>query len=253
MHGRKAIGFLPLFSAFVMLATCQLQLNKVGNALDLRVTMPGRTSAGTSSARSLAGGTGVILTITTLAGAQWETSNMLGINGNSVSYTFNLPPSGSYLASAELFGGTGNLISQASTPFTVPVGTSPVTLSVSSGQVTLSYLDEGQSTNISNYSGEGYSQAYFNDSSTPVVFQVTNADSSNTLYPFGSSPVTITDTYNEFVVTSQLPSTPIPPGGSSEFAIECATYNYGIEETVTLRTSDPSNTPFVFQVGASVS
>ena len=245
MRERKEIRFFLLFSAFIMLATCQLQLNKVGNALDLRV-LPGRAAGSTGSAKSLAGGTGVTLTITTLAGAQWETSPVLAINGSSVSYTFGLPPTGSYLASAELFGGSGNLISQASIPFTVPVGTSPVTLSVSSGQVVVSYFQSGPTypaTSMSN-GGNTYS---LDNLGTPTVFQVYNADSSNTLYPFGSSPVTITNNYGDFILSSQLPSTPIPPGGSADFAIELVS-NSGGSETVTLRTSDPSNTPFVFSI-----
>jgi hypothetical protein len=248
MSERKAIGFLLLFSALIMLATCQLQLNKVGNALDLRVRVPARATVVTgSSAPSLAGGTGVTLTITTQAGAQWETSNMLAINGSSVSYTFSLPPTGSYLASAELFGASGSLISQASTPFTVPVGTNPVTLSVSSGTLVLTdSLGTGYPVSQGSY-------VYFSNTGSPqtVQFQVSNGDSSNTLYPYGSSPVTMTNTTGDFVISSQLPSTPIPPGGSSDFAIECVTPTYSIAETVTLRTSDPSNTPFVFQVAIS--
>jgi len=249
MHEQKEFRFLLLFSAFIMLAACQLQLNKAGNALDFRVLAPGRASGSTSNAKSLAGGTGVTLTITTQAGAQWETSPVLAINGSSVSYTFGLPPTGSYLASAELFDGSGNLISQASTPFAVPVQTNPVTLSVQSGQVVVSYLG----TPIYNYNGSYYDLIYFNTGTPPqtIQFSVLN-DGSNTLYPFGSNPVTVTNTSGYFFLTSQLPSTPIPPGGTSYFAIECIDPLSGPgTETVTLRTSDPTNTPFVFQITSS--
>ena len=62
----------------------------------------------------------------------------------------------------------------------------------------------------------------------------------------------MTDTYGEYIISSQLPSTPIPPGGTADFAIEMVN-NSGPSgsETVTLRTSDPSNTPFVFLVNPS--
>ena len=123
MHERKAIRFLLLFSAFMILTTCQFQFNNEGKGLGIRLLVPASVSGGARSAngaKSLAGGTGVTLTITTQAGTQWATSPLLDINGSSVSYSFSLPPTGSYLASAELFGGSGSLISQASTPFSVP-------------------------------------------------------------------------------------------------------------------------------------
>lgn len=253
MHERKAIRFLLLFSAFMILTTCQFQFNNEGKGLGIRLLVPASVSGGarsTNGAKSLAGGTGVTLTITTQAGTQWATSPLLDINGSSVSYSFSLPPTGSYLASAELFGGSGSLISQASTPFSVPVQTNPVTLSVSSGQVVVSYFPAGP-TNPSTAVSQGFTYA-INALGTPIVFQVNNADSSNTLYPFGSSPVTMTDTYGEYIISSQLPSTPIPPGGTADFAIEMVN-NSGPSgsETVTLRTSDPSNTPFVFLVNPS--
>jgi hypothetical protein len=247
MGERKAIGFLLLFFAFIMLATCQLQLNKVANSLDLRVRVPARATSGPTGPTgpvSLASGTGVTLTITNLAGAQLATSNMLAINGSSVSYTFSLA-SGSYLASAELFGGSGNLLSQASTPFAVPVQTNPVTLSVASGQLVVSYVPYGASVPTQLQQNYGYQLSP--PVGTSYVFQVQNVDPSNTLYPFGSSPVTITNNYGDFILSSQLPSTPIPPGGSADFAIELVS-NSGGSETVTLRTSDPSNTPFVFSI-----
>src|SRR5208282_3050577 len=138
MSKRKAIGVFLVFFVSILLTTCELQLNKASNSLTLRILIPGSASGGArntpttaTNAKSLAGGASVQVTILTLAGAPWQSSESIPIGGKtSVDYTFVLPPPGTYQVSASLFDGSGNLLAQASTSFTVPTQTSPVVLTI---------------------------------------------------------------------------------------------------------------------------
>ena len=140
MCERKVIGVSLLFFAFILLTTCQLQLNKAGNGFTLRVLIPGNASDGikstptlASNAKDLSGGTSVTVTIITQTGSTWASSGLISIGGKtSVDYSVVLPPPGVYQVSAQLLDGSGNVISQASTTFTVPSQTNLVVLTMTS-------------------------------------------------------------------------------------------------------------------------
>jgi len=67
---QRAIGIL-LFCAFILLTTCQLQFNKAGNGLALRIVVPASSDGSTSipalgaNGKYLLGGTSVTVMITT--------------------------------------------------------------------------------------------------------------------------------------------------------------------------------------------
>ena len=122
MHERKAIGVFLLFSASIVLTTCQLQFNRsTGNNLALQVL----------NNKSLAGGASVMVTIT--QGATTIAQQTLPINGKtSVDFSFSLSSSGTYQVSAQLLDGSGNVLSQASTTVKIPMGNYPVVLTLAS-------------------------------------------------------------------------------------------------------------------------
>ena len=148
MSKRKAIGVFLLFFVSIILTTCELQSNKAGNSLTLQILIPGSASGAAKSTRTLAtnaksleGGASVQVTILTQAGAPWQSSEPISTVGKtSVDYTFVLPPPGTYQVSASLFDGSGNVLAQASTSFTVPTKTNPVVLTMISNDANLSNM-----------------------------------------------------------------------------------------------------------------
>jgi len=122
------------------LSACQLQLNQ-SKGLFLKVVLPSGISKGaknlaanSAAAKSIAGpsGTCVQVTIMTQSEAPWASSEAIPTNGNSsVSFTFPLPPPGSYMASAELLDASGILLDQTQpASFTVPSQTNPVVMTL---------------------------------------------------------------------------------------------------------------------------
>jgi hypothetical protein len=251
MREWRVIATLLLFSSLVVLTTCELQLNKGGNGLTLRVQVPailsrgaGSTPALATKGKSLSGGSTVTATISTQAGATFASAGPVAINGNtSVDFSFSLPPAGMYQVSAQLLDGSGAILNAASAPLTVPA------TPAQSSSVVLSLVSSGQLSLINSATGLSVSQGSTIDfsSSSPVPFQVTNNDPSKTLY-IGSGALTITNnTPDDFTISTPLPPTPIPPGGSSDFDITLVTA-VTATETVTLTTSDTANSPFTFYV-----
>jgi hypothetical protein len=134
MHERKVIGILVLLSALVLLGTCQLQFNNsAGNSVALQIVLPGNGSGGgkaiLSGARSLAGGTSLAVTMTGATGSQQQS---VSINGQaSIDISFSVS-SGTYQVTAQMFDGSGTILSIASAPLTVPTGNYPFVLTMPS-------------------------------------------------------------------------------------------------------------------------
>jgi hypothetical protein len=106
MRQRRVIGILLLVFTFILLITCQLQLNKSNNALTLRIVVPESASSGAKGAtlatngKSLAGGSNVTVTITQ-GSTTWASPPPVAINGNSsVDVSVVSPPAGTYQLSA---------------------------------------------------------------------------------------------------------------------------------------------------------
>lgn len=258
MRERKVVGILLLFSAFIALTTCQLQFNKAGNALTLQILIPANASRGAenlaTNAKSLAGGTSVTVKITTQAGATWANSGPIAINGKtSVDYTFLMPPSGTYQVSAQLLDGSGNVLSQASTTFTVPTQTNPVVLTISgaSGGIQLAWGTDGVTfgnpitngvTSVA-YPFELYAgvQIYY--------YQITNTSPTEQLRV---GPLTITNNTSSGLFSVNVPPSPaVPPSSTETFEIEASYIGTGTyTETVTLDTSstNPPDQTFTFTV-----
>lgn len=145
-----------LFSALILLTTCELQINKsTRKSVALQIVVPRHISGGGKglssrgiSAKDLAGGTNVIVTITTISppGGATVTSSPIPTDGNpSVTYTSPSLAAGSYQASAQLLDDFQDLLSQVtSASFTVPTQTNPVVLTMPSNLL---------SAAITNYSG----------------------------------------------------------------------------------------------------
>ena len=139
MCERRAIKLLMLLAILILLNTCELQSNKAGNGLALRVNVPAsisahRIAAIATNARDIGGpsGANVQVTILTGTGAPWDSSEPISTSGKtSVDFTFPLPPPGAYQASAQLLDATGTVLDQAGpTSFTVPPQTNPVVLTI---------------------------------------------------------------------------------------------------------------------------
>jgi hypothetical protein len=139
MQARKAIEALLLFSAFMVLTTCQLQFNKsAGNSLALQVKVPGTGSGGArgtpavgANGKDIGGGASLTVTITPPQGATQTLS--APINGkSSIDFSLNLSSSGTYQVTADMHDGSGNLLSTGSTKFSVPMGNYPVVLTLPS-------------------------------------------------------------------------------------------------------------------------
>ncbi len=265
MCERKVIGVSLLFFAFILLTTCQLQLNKAGNGFTLRVLIPGNASDGikstptlASNAKDLSGGTSVTVTIITQTGSTWASSGLISIGGKtSVDYSVVLPPPGVYQVSAQLLDGSGNVISQASTTFTVPSQTNLVVLTMTSAaplgggiQLAWSASISGPFTAITN--GD-YSVPYSNvysDNTWPQIYyyQITNTSSTESL---GVGPATVTNNTGSVFSVNVPPTSPVPPSGTEIFEVQ-AVYEGGntYTETVTLKTTstNPPDQTFTFTV-----
>jgi hypothetical protein len=121
---------------------------------------------------------------------------------------------------------------------------------------TLQMYDYGDGwLNLSNGNTVGLAYLYGpGPASTTLAFRITNTNITEPLYLVGPTPVTITNNTGAYTITS-YPTSPVAPnGGTSDFVIQEAyiatgTYN----ETVTLKTSDPTNPTFTFSVSGSQS
>ena len=123
----KVSGFVLLFSALVGLTTCQLQFNRAGNSVALRVLIPGKLSGMTrgafataSTPRSLAGGASLTVTIMQEGGSSSE-QQMVSLNGQtSIDFSFTVSSSGSYQISALLQDVNAKILAQRTAQVELP-------------------------------------------------------------------------------------------------------------------------------------
>ncbi len=134
MRDRRATRIALLFTALILLTTCQLQFNKSnGNSLDLQVVVPGGASGGGKGApgsKSLSNGTTLALTITPQPGTSGSPQTFSQSIGGKTTVDFSLSLSfGSYQVLAQMIDASGTItLAQAQTNLTVPSGNYPVVL-----------------------------------------------------------------------------------------------------------------------------
>jgi hypothetical protein len=189
MSEREAAISVLLFSAFMVLTTCQLQFNKsTGSSLALQVVIPGTASSGTrgtpavgANGKDIAGGASLAVTITPPQGAAQTLS--APINGKtSVDFSFNLFSSGTYQITAQMLDGSGNLLSTASTQANVPMGNYPVVLTMPSNLLTavLTEVSDGFQY-LPPFNPTTYDYAFFNLNLGAYTLALTTVDSNATL------------------------------------------------------------------------
>ncbi len=195
------VAFLLLF-AFAALTTCQLQINRLSNALTVRVLVPANPAFKAGSMAGVVGKSksivnGSSLTVSIIQeGAASGTEQTITLSGQtSVDFSFPLSATGTYNVSAQMFDAVGDTLSEASTKFNVPTNY-PVVLTMYSslllnavvsdpnGEYVLSY-DDG-STGFSPVVFSGYSTR---PSTVPVTLTLTPVDPKAT--------ITVTDTDTE--------------------------------------------------------
>ena len=196
-----------VFSALILLNTCQFQFNKsTGNNVALRIIVPRHVSGGGkgiptrgTNAKDLAGGTNVIVTITPISppGGVAVTSPPIPTDGNSnVSYTSPSLANGSYQASVQLFDDYQDLLSQVtSAQFTVPTN-NPVVLTMPSNLF---------SAAITNYGGTTYQ---FTTSFDPTIYNYTSVMLDCT-GPFSLALTTVDPSATITVIETDFDSSPV--------------------------------------------
>ena len=138
VHERKVTGTLLLSCALILLTTCQLQFNKNGNGLTLRLLIPQTAAGGTkgvpvlgTDGKSLTNATTVEVTIS--QGSATIAQQTVSIGGKtSVDVTFSLSTSGSYNLKAVMLDAGGDILAQATTNLAIPTGTPLVILPLNS-------------------------------------------------------------------------------------------------------------------------
>lgn len=149
MSSSRAVGALLAFLAVVALNTCEIQFNQ-SKGLVLRIIVPNTSSRGsrniltrTTNARDIAGPSGSNVQVMILSsGATYATSGPIATAGKtSIDVSFVLPPSGSYQALAQLMDSSGNILSEAQTPFQVPSATNPIALTLPSNLYSVAITD----------------------------------------------------------------------------------------------------------------
>ena len=120
-----------LFSAFILLTTCQLQFNKsAGNNLALQIVAPESLPDGgnSSDGKSLTNGTSVTVKISE-EGTAFSTQQSVPIAGQTdVDVSFSLSSSGTYDVSATIQDASGYTFAKTTAKLTVPTGNYPVVL-----------------------------------------------------------------------------------------------------------------------------
>jgi hypothetical protein len=201
MSGQRAIGTFLLFSIVVIaLTTCEMQLNKSGNALTLRfVLIHGNTGGGAQSASTVTSKAKVILpisqslTVTISEGTAIEAQTTVAIASGqpSVDVSFNSVAPGSYTVSAQAYdgpNGSGNLLSHVSTQLNVTPGMNPVTLTMLStllaNMVLTNSASPPQSDPSLGFSPTIYSYSFSSwyPGTVPVLLTLTTADPTATLF-----------------------------------------------------------------------
>lgn len=131
MGKRKALRIFLLFSAFILLTTCQLQFNKsAGNNLALQIVAPESLPDGgnSSDGKSLTNGTSVTVKISE-EGTAFSTQQSVPIAGQTdVDVSFSLSSSGTYDVSATIQDASGYTFAKTTAKLTVPTGNYPVVL-----------------------------------------------------------------------------------------------------------------------------
>jgi len=198
MRERRVIGIPLLFSALVLLTTCQMQFNKSnGNSLDLRIVVPAVSSSGGKSSptlgtngKDLAGGASLAVTVTPPQGAAQTLSASIG-GKTSVDFSFTLSSSGSYQVMAQMMDGSGDLLSTMSTQLSVPTGNYPVVIALPSNLLNPSLFDDINEEN------PGGTLVSFGFSPTVYSYRINNAFPTYSLAPTTVDPIaTITMTEN---------------------------------------------------------
>ena len=164
-----------LFSPFILVTTCEMQLNKAGKTIILRIVVPAPLGgskvaafAGTN-AKDLSGGTSVILTITPQPGTSGSPQTFSSSIGGKtvVDFSVVLTP-GTYQVSAQLLDESGNGISQvASTQTEVPTG-NPVILTILPALVTGITIIPGTPSD-----GSSVSSGVWTPGTSPSTLQLT--------------------------------------------------------------------------------
>jgi len=214
MRERKAIGIFLLFSAFILLTTCQLQFNKsAGNSLALRVIIPGSPSGGgkstpalPSGAKSLVNGTSLTVTISPPQGATQTLST--SIDGKtSIDFSFSLSSSGTYQVTVDMLDGSENLLSTVSTKLTVPTGNYPVVLIMPSNLLSAVLTDSNPTTYPFGFSPTTYTYSGASAINLPCIYYpltltLTTVDPNATItsvteywVDFVGSPTTVVDSH----------------------------------------------------------
>jgi len=245
MRERKAIGVLLLFSAFILLNTCQLQFNKsAGNNVALRVVVPGGASGGGKSvpgSKSLAFGASLTVTITQ-EGTTFSTQQTVSLNGNtSIDFSFSLPSSGTYDVSALMEDASGDTLAQNTTKLTVPAGSYPVVLTLYSSLLLDAVLADSSGATYpfsplfspTTYSGYGVyllSNAYL-----PYTLTLTTVDPNATI-----TSVTEKDDYSNIFVDSHT---------GSRYTLTLNTYNNTV--TILVTAQDGTTQTYTMLIQAS--
>jgi hypothetical protein len=218
MREQKTIGIFLLLSALMLLTTCQLQLNSSsGNKLTLRIVIPGGAPGGGKSigggSRSLAGGASLTVTISQ-EGTAFSTQQTASLSGQtSVDFSFSLSSTGTYDVLAVMNDALGDILSQATTKFTVPAGNYPVVLTMYSSLLSNAVLTDSNFTTFMLV--PPFSQTTFNyTGSTPPT------------YPGAISPFTLTlttvdpkATITSVTVNSTVVVPPSAPGVYTGFTL----------------------------------
>jgi hypothetical protein len=198
MRKRLVIGTLLMFSALILLTTCQFQFNKSpGNNVSLQIEVPkGVSSVGktvAASARSLANGSSVVVTISQ-EGTAFTTQQTVAINGqSSIDVSFSLSATGTYDVTAMMKDAGGNTLAQGTTKLTVPAGNYPVVLSMHSSLLLEGTLIDSASSVTLSLSPFTFSYSTSYNPTWPFTLVLTTVD------PQGTVSVTEFDGTTTFV------------------------------------------------------
>lgn len=189
MRERISIGAFLLFSALTVLNTCQVQFNKIGNGLTLRVLVPGSFSGGAkgttglaASPKSLVGGSSVTVTITE-HGTTNSVVQTLYINEKAnLDFSFSLSSSGLYDVAAQIDDAGGSPLSQLTTQLKVPAGNYPVVLTMPTTLYDLLLNDGTGSPELSTtFVPTTYSYTAYSSCASPYAMTLTTLDPNATL------------------------------------------------------------------------
>jgi hypothetical protein len=256
------LKFLSAVVPFVALLGCTLAGNTSGGTAVVQVFQGTTeiTAGGTYDFGSVQQGiqsTPVTFTIknsgtapVTLTG-----SGTLTITGsNSADFAISTPPgltiaAGASTSFALVF--TPSLLSSESVQISIssPLGAYTFNLTgTGTGGGTLQMKWDGDGfMNLPN-GGTATLPSLFGSGSSIMTFQIINNDVTQPLVLVGATPLTMTNAFGAFSITTSPTSPVAPNGGTTLFVIQMDYIGTSPTETVTLKTSDPSNPTFTFSV-----